>query len=324
MNVVYASNDHYARHLGTSLYSLLENNRDAEEITAYILSVNLSEENQGHLRGIVDAFERKMEVIELGDVKGRFDYEIDTGGFDISTMSRLFIGDVLSKDVERVIYMDCDTVVLHSLKRMWETDLGTNILGAVMEPTIYESVKEAIDLGGLDAYFNAGVLLIDLKRWRDEQVQRQLLEFYQSKGGQLFACDQDAINGALKGRIKPLSPTYNFFTNYRYFSYEELVRQSIRYRIVPKEVFKQAGKHPSVVHYMGDERPWIAGNLNHYRRAYDTYLAKTPWKGSPKEKGKEHYMLLYHMMDYLTVICPAARRAISRKFGMKAVNARKK
>lgn len=324
MKVVYASNDNYARHLGTSLCSLLDNNREMEEITAYILSVNLSQENQQNLRRIVDAFGRKMEIIELGDVKGKFAYEIDTGGFDISTMSRLFIGDVLPQDVDRVIYMDCDTVVLRSLKRMWDTGLGSNLVGAVMEPTIYEPVKAAIDLGVQDPYFNAGVLLIDLKSWREQQVQRRLLEFYESKGGQLFACDQDAINGALKGKIKPLSPTFNYFTNYRYFSYEELVRQAPWYHMIPKDVFLRAGKRPAVVHFMGDERPWVAGNLNHYRRAYDTYLAKTPWRGSPKEKGKELYMLLYHMMDYLTVICPAARRGISRKFGMKAVDARKK
>lgn len=46
MNVVYASNDGYARHLGTSLYSLLDKNRDFEEIAVYVLTLGLSEENQ--------------------------------------------------------------------------------------------------------------------------------------------------------------------------------------------------------------------------------------------------------------------------------------
>lgn len=324
MNVVYAANDNYARHLGTSLYSLLDRNQGVSEITAYILSVRLSEENQTHLRSIGEKFGRKIEIIELGDVENKFDYKIDTGGFNISTMSRLFIGDVLPREVERVIYMDCDTVVLSSLQKLWDTCLGSYIIGAVMEPTIYQVVKRAIDLTEEDPYFNAGVLVIDLTRWRQEHVQTQLLEFYQGKGGQLFACDQDAINGTLKGRIKPLSPRYNFFTNYRYFSYEELVKQSAVYGKVTKESFRKAKKHPAVVHYMGDERPWIAGNLNHYRKAYEYYLAQTPWRDSPKETGRELYMWAYHLMDYLTVICPAARRIISRNLGMKAVNARKR
>ena len=75
---------------------------------------------------------------------------------------------------------------------------------------------------------------------------------------------------------------------------------------------------------MGDERPWIAGNRNHYRKAYEFYLEKTPWAGSPKEKGKERYMLAYHLMDYVTAICPAVRWAISHQMGMKFVENRKR
>ena len=74
---------------------------------------------------------------------------------------------------------------------------------------------------------------------------------------------------------------------------------------------------------MGDERPWIAGNLNHYRRAYEKYLAMTPWKGAKKQGGKRIYMLLYHGMDYLTAVCPAMRWEISKRLGMKVVDARK-
>lgn len=80
-----------------------------------------------------------------------------------------------------------------------------------MEPTIYPSIKEEIGLLSEAPYFNSGVLLIDMTRWREENAQKQLLDFYCSMGGKLFAGDQDTINGALKGRIKPLSPRYNFF-----------------------------------------------------------------------------------------------------------------
>ena len=49
----------------------------------------------------------------------------------------------------------------------------------------------------------------------------------------------------------------------------------------------------------------------------------TPWKGAKKQAGKRVYMLLYHGMDYLTVVCPALRWEISRRLGMKVVDARK-
>ncbi|WP_394523326.1 glycosyltransferase family 8 protein [Lacrimispora sp. JR3] len=323
MNVVYASNDHYARHLGVSLYSLLEHNRESGELQVYILSMGLSGQTRERLSVIGKTFGRQITIIELGDLKERFSYEVNTGGFDLSILARLFVGEVLPDAAERVLYLDCDTVVLSSLKRLWETDLESYMLGAVMEPTIYPSMKEEIGLLPEDPYFNSGVLLIDMKQWRLKNAQKLLLDFYCSKSGTLFAGDQDTINGALKGQIKMLSPRYNFFTNYRYFRYGHLVRLSPVYKNVSKASFQEAKRHPVIVHYMGDERPWKQGNFNHYRRAYDHYLARTPWAGTAKEKGSRLYMIAYHLMNYGTFLCPPFRDYVSRRFGMQVINSRK-
>ena len=324
MNVVYASNDNYARHLAVSLYSLLDHNRDIGDIHIYVLSMNLSPEAKEGLKKVTDGFGRKLTVIELGNLKERFSYEVDTGGSDLSIMARLFIKDVLPEKVSRVLYLDCDTVVLSSLRKLWETDLGTAILGAVMEPTIYPAVKEEIGLFPSDPYYNSGVLLIDMDRWREEDAQKQLLDFYRFMGGKLFAGDQDTINGALKGKIKPLFPRYNFFTNYRYYRYSHLIRLSPVYGEIGENGFREAKRHPAVLLFMGDERPWKEGNLNHYRKAYEYYLSLTPWAGAPKEKGSRLYMAAYHLMDYATFLCPAVRDLVSSRFGMQVINSRKR
>lgn len=324
MNILYASNDGFARHLGTSMCSLFEKNQDVPVITVYVLSLGLCEENREKLRSIADRYHRNLEILELGDIRKRFEFDVDTGGYDISIMGRLFMGEMLPESVDRVLYLDCDTVVVRSLKGMWRENLHGAVFGAVMEPTIYDAVKESIGLECRDGYYNSGVLLVDLKRWREEHVQERLMEFLKEKGGALFASDQDLLNGALKGRIHTLMPECNFFPNYRYFSYKTLVQHAPSYKVVSCEAFRSAKKHPVIIHYMGDERPWIRGNLNHYRLAYEKYLAMTPWAGTPKEKGKEVYMLIYHMMDYVTAVCPGVRWYISRKFGMKAVMSRKK
>ena len=324
LEVVYASNDGYARHLGVSLCSLLDRNQDMEEIRVHILSMGISRENQARLQRLADRYERKLIFVEIENLEGRFDYPVDTGGYDISIMLRLFMAEALPKELDRVLYLDCDTVVAQSLKHLWNVRLGDRIAGAVMEPTIYKEVKESIGLGPEDGYFNSGVLLVNLKKWREENIQEKLLEFWKEKGGKLFASDQDVINGTLKGRILPLPPRYNFFTNYRYFFYRSLLRVSPSYRAVTWAEFREAKRHPFIIHYMGDERPWIAGNLNHYRKAYERYLAQTEWAKTPKEKGKRLYMLAYHGLDYLTVLCPSARFAISRSMGMRFVENRKK
>lgn len=323
MNVVYASNDGYVRHLGASLCSLYDRNQDIKELHVYVLSMGITEANQVALASIAEDYGRMMSFFEVDDLEDRFGHPLDTGGYDISIMLRLFVGEVLPADVDRVLYLDCDTIVAQSLRHLWEKDMDGYVVGAVMEPTIYLEVKESINLEAKDPYYNSGVLLINLKRWREEGIQKKLLDFWKERDGKFFASDQDVINGTLKGQIYTLMPRFNFFTNYRYFSYSELVGHAPTYGVVSKEQFELAKKHPTIIHYMGDERPWMAGNLNHYRRAYDKYLAMTPWAGTARVGGKRSYMLAYHMLDYLTAVCPAARWMISRKLGMKLVESRK-
>lgn len=324
VNIIYASNDGYAGHLAASLVSLLENNRQIPHMDIYVLSVNMCEAYQDRLRRIAEGFGRGFLAVELGDLKQRFSYDIDTRGFDISAMGRLFAAEVLPETVERALYLDCDTIVCGSILPLYELDLGDCLVGMVMEPTVYGEMKAALGMGRDDAYYNSGVLLMDLGRWRREQVLKRLLDFYGAHAGRLFACDQDTINGALRGQILTLPPKYNFFTNYRYFRYDTLRGLCRAYEQVGREAFMEAKRNPVVLHYLGDERPWIAGNHNHYRKLYETYLDRTPWKGTPKQTGKEFYMLLWWGLNKMTLLCPPLRLWVSRRFGMKVIDARKK
>ena len=322
MNIVYVSNENYARHMAVSMVSLFDRNRSRKELTVYVFSIGITSKSRRLLQDMADGYGRTIRWIDLDNLREQFDFQIHTQGFDISAMGRLFAGSLLPDTATRVLYLDCDTVVTRSLKELWNTCLHGNVAGAVMEPTIYEPVKEKIGLGSQDAYVNSGVLLIDLKLWRQQGIERQLLDFYREKEGRLFACDQDLINGVLKGKICFLPPKYNFFSNYRYFSYKELVRRSETYKAVGKKAFQTAKRHPAIIHYAGDERPWVRGNFNHYRRVYEHYLSLTPWAGTPKEPGRELYMAAYHLMNYVTVLCPKIREMISSGFGMKMVEAR--
>ena len=324
MVAAYASNDGYARHLAASMCSLFDNNQSERTIRVYILSNRLSEENIGKLKSIADKYGREMVVVELGDVRSRFPYEIDTRGFDVSALSRFFMAEMIPAHEERILYLDCDTIVKDSLTPLWELPLEGYALAAAMEPTVGMNIKGQIDLTREDAYYNSGVLLINLAYWRREKVQEKLLDFYREKDGRLFACDQDTINGALRGRIRLLDPRYNFFTNLKYFPYSSLVVRTAEYAAVTKEQLTAAKKNPAVLHYLGDERPWKRGNLNPYRKYYTKYLAMTPYAGTKKEAGMELYLLIYHLMEWMTLVFPEVRFAINDTMGMWVIDRRSK
>ena len=178
INIIYASNDGYACHLGASLYSLLDNNRSILRLEIYVLSVGMSRRFENRLKAIGARFGRQVHMAEMGELRKRFPYEVDTRGFDISAMARLFAPEVLPASVDRALYLDCDTIVRGGIRGLYQTDLKGNLAGMVMEPTVYEKMRESIGLKRDDPYFNSGVILMDLEAWRREGVLKALLDFY--------------------------------------------------------------------------------------------------------------------------------------------------
>ena len=120
VNIIYASNDGYAGHLAASLYSLLDHNRNIPRMDIYILSVGMSEAYLERLAGIAGKFCRSLHVAELGNLRERFDYAVDTRGFDISAMGRLFAPKVLPDSVRKALYLDCsaETDLLQQLTNL--------------------------------------------------------------------------------------------------------------------------------------------------------------------------------------------------------------
>ena len=112
VNIIYVSNDGYARHLAASLYSLLAHSRQIQDMDIYVLSSGMSPEYQKRIQAVAKRFGRQVYVEELGDLREKFPYDVDTRGFDISAMGRLFAPEVLPETVERALYLDCDTIVL--------------------------------------------------------------------------------------------------------------------------------------------------------------------------------------------------------------------
>lgn len=317
MHVVYASDDGFCPHLAVSMFSLLDHNEN-EDVELHILANGICEENRERLEGIAEGFGRDIHFYEMDGLAEGLSLRVeglDTGKFHITTLARLLVGSILPEDISRVLYLDADTVVLRSLRKLYETPLRQCVAAAVAEPTIYPQVKEEIGLEQNEPYFNAGVLLLNLKCWREEGLEEQAFAYYRKKQGKLAFNDQDVINAVLRDRMAVLPQKNNFFSNYYYFHYETLRQMAPWYgSCETADSFAQARSHPVIVHFAGDERPWIGGSRNPYRRAYQLYLRATPWADMPKTEGKRLYMAVYHVMNLLTWLAPKTRQLISRSY----------
>lgn len=308
MNIVYTLNDKFVPQVAAGICSVCENNRD-EKITFYLISDGISEQNQKKLKTFVQKYHQKLQIIAIGDLKEYFDFDFDTTGWNPIVLARLVLDKLLPNDLDRILYLDGDTIVRGSLTELYHTDIGDSVIGASIEPTADKARRQALSLEGY-AYYNAGVLLINLKKWRQDKTGQKILDYYAAHDGKLFANDQDAINGALRGEIYTLLPKYNFCNIYHQYPYRFLRKLVAPAQYIPAAEFADSVKNPVIIHYLGEERPWRAGNRHQYRDDYQKYLAKTPWKDTPNESGWQAYYLCWNIFNVLTKPFPALRYRI--------------
>ena len=317
MNIVYNCDENYIKYASVSIVSLLENNRDCMELRIYMLDNGIHEESRKRLRQTVLSYGpgRDIVYIDISDIEGRIlersGKGLEPGRFGFTAFGRLFAPELIDED--RLLYIDSDTVINGELSPVFELELSSPYIAAMApEPTIYPQVRKRLGIPEKEPYFNSGVILMDAAAWRREEILSLALDYMKSCGGELEFPDQDILNVILRGRTRPLSQTYDFFSGYYYRSYNDLCRLYPGYgENESREGLEAAKRQPVLVHFAGDERPWIAGSRSPYLELYRRYRELSPWKDEPDVEGHRLYMLFYHVVNLVTRMAPGLRRFIS-------------
>ena len=309
MNILYTLNDKFVPQVAAGICSVCENNKDVKDIKFYLISKEITDANKQKLKDFVEKYKREIEIKELGDINQYIDFEFDTTGWNSIVLARLILDKFLPEDMEKVLYLDGDTIVRGSLKELWETNIENYVLGASIEPTIDKKRKKDLGLE-FKPYYNAGVLLVNLKKWKQLNAGKVILDYYKKNNGKLFANDQDAINGSLSDNIYTLLPKYNFYNIFYQYSYNFLRKLMQPVEYIKKEDFKECVENPIIIHYLGEERPWRLGNHHKYRDDYLKYLNKTPWENQGMERGWNLYFICWYIFNFLTKPFPTIRYKI--------------
>lgn len=309
MNVFYTFDNNFLPQSATSICSLCENNKQVKELNIFIAAYQLTEENKLKLKQLVSSYNRNLTIIDIKDLQLYFDFPFDSSGWPVVTLARLLVGKLLPDNIERVLYLDADVIVRHDLSKLWNCDMGDKILGMSIEPTIDKKRKDILELNEYP-YYNAGVMLINLKEWRNLDAMSRIFEFFKKHDGKLFAADQDAINGALKDDIYTLLPSYNYYNIYCQYPYRFIKRLMGNIAYFSKNQYMEAINDPYIVHFLGEERPWREGNTHKYRGEYKKYLYKTVWKDTKDEEGWKMYFFCWRSFNFLTRLFPKLRYMI--------------
>ena len=280
MDVVYACDDRYAMLAGVSLISLLETNKDFEEIAIHILTTGVSDANKGKLTEISRRYEREIRFAELTEDLLPHD-EVNAQRWSVAAFARLFSSDLLP-DRNRILYLDCDIIINGSLKNLWKTPLNGNTCAAVAE-MISPLHKKNVGLEKTDVYYNSGVMLIDLQAWRDMNAKELFIASIRRHSGKVPYVDQGVINEVFRNHITSLPARYNVRTEYEDFSYEEVQRYRNDKNLYSREEVMAAKENPVIIHYTSSfltPRPWTSGSTHPRRGLWEKYFQMSPWRNS--------------------------------------------
>lgn len=316
MNIVYAANDLYAPLLGVSLTSLLENNNECENYI-YILSNGIAETNIDKFMKMEQIYRCKLHILDISKFQNNIDFDIDTCGYNITTMARLFLANILPSEVDKVIYLDCDTMINDNIIEFWNIDIENSYIAGVPEFLMPAEKKIQAGLNADSMYYNAGVLLINLRKWRDENIIESFLNYYKAHNGMLQYNDQDIINYCCVKQSKEVNFKFDYFPILRWYRPKFISRVQPLYAKYSKTEILQIQKKPAIVHFVGDERPWVLGNHVAYKREYIRYEKKSLWCDAPfRIKGKQILMQIYFACNLMALIFPKLRMFIGKSIGI--------
>ena len=280
------SSDDFSAILGTSIVSIMVNNRE-EEICFYIIEDNISNYNKNLLNTLVKEYGQQIVFIPMPDINKRYQLglkKVNKKWF-FNSYCRLFLYDLLPLDVHRVIYLDSDTITNGNLKELWNTNLEGCAFGAVYD-CLNDNYYKLLSLNPNYGYCNSGVLLQDLDLLRQINALERIKEYINNQDGYVFFMEQTILNSCFYEYIKVLSPKYNFQTLMASLCYDNIIRLRQPKHFYSKDELNISLDETKIIHlttaFFIDNRAWYVKTNHPAHDLFIKYQAITPWDISKK------------------------------------------
>ena len=307
MNIAYHSSDAYARILAVSVASLFENNQTCDEINVYIIERGITDENKIALESIAQKYGRNIIYIPMPDINEKEDLRLKKvkKKWIFDSYCRLYLDDLLPDSIDKVLYLDSDVLIADSLQELWDTDLSNHVAAGVKD-CISRKYYELLGLKDGAHYCNSGVILINLKKWRDDHIGDQIRQFVHNRNGYVFFMEQTVMNGVIQDKWLILPVRYNVNTLMMMLSYREIQTLRRSEDFYNEDEVKEALEHPALIHmtsvFLVHNRTWIEGSNHPAKPLYEKYKALTPWADASDLPDKRN--LWVKMQDKIIDVLP--------------------
>lgn len=245
--IVYATNDNYAPYMSISIQSIIDNLGDSNVNPIFYVCIddNFSDKcieiitNQVRNSGFEIKFLKANKFFDE-NLRSNIDH------ISVQAYYRLAIPTLLSY-YDKVIYLDCDTIVNGNIKELYDIDISKHYVGGVIAPAFAN--KKHTERLQIDTtkYINSGVLLINNRLLIKDKVQDKFL----SAIGKFACMDQDVINYVCHGKILNMSIKYNLMTKY-YYKFMSYLKEG---KYTQSEYINTV-LNPFIIHYADKIKPW--------------------------------------------------------------------
>lgn len=254
--IFLASNDKYAPFVATTIASVCYNTKSFCEF--YILDSGISSLNKKRIEFLKEKFNNfSIEYlhIDLSKFSGfkLLDY------ISLDAYSRFFI-PILKPELDKAIYLDVDISVLGDIKELYNIDFGDRYIGAVPEYCFIQQQKTVakdlnIEYNDKKQFFNSGVLLINSKKWREDNIIKKLFEIQNQYNNILKWGDQDVLIKQFYENYLALNSKFNLLSGQIVYKNE--------FSMEVEKIIDDAIKNPIIRHFETQNKPWLT-NKNFY------------------------------------------------------------
>ena len=268
INICFSSDNNYVQHLGVAITSILYNASNSDEYTFYIMDGGISAGNKRKVEKLKHIKDFKIEYIKIDN--NDFANCPMTNYVNYITLPTYYRFKIpsLFPNVEKILYLDCDIIVMNDIAQLYKTNVNNYYLAAIPE-VFNHNHKKRLDFAKNEYYFNAGVLLLNNKKWQEDNIEQKLFEYAINPTHEIVYQDQDILNEVLKGKIKYIDLKWNLQHDAFFYDESYLYHQQERIKAL---------NAPSLIHFTHKFKPWSINCFNPYRYEYKKYLRLSPWK----------------------------------------------
>lgn len=303
LNILYQSDRNTQLGLGVSIVSLLINNSSMREICIYLIDDGIDSLFLKQLEAYIEKLGRELIVIPSKILLNNpvvKEYPCYTGKRkNRHSYLKLFWDYAIEKKLERLLYLDCDTIVRNDLSELLTINMGNNIIGMGYDALITDEIIQ-IGLKKEDPYFNSGVILFQTTRWIEEHCGQRIIQ-HLKRTGNYGTVDQDVLNVEFFHQIYALPIQYNFQSIHFIADVDIYCREFKRTNYYCKNEILAAQSKSCIIHavkFMG-QNTWEKGNRHPCKGYFEEYLNQTPWKNLYGERRKFELILTMEKILYI-------------------------